>query len=118
MQSRAISEEESKVLEEQIEEKQREATKASAIAAVEAALVAASAAAAKMMFPKDSLITREGLKMFPSVPGQGSPAPYRSTCRSGSFVTTGSRSEAARRSPEVGSELGEACRAAAEVEER
>ena len=48
--NRAISEEESKVVEEQTEEKQREAAKASAIASAAAASVAASAAAAGMDF--------------------------------------------------------------------
>ena len=134
----AISEEESKVLEEQIEEEQREAAKASAIAAAVDAAVAATAAAAELGFPKDSLITSEGLglfppapttayhslitseglELFPPAPGQESPPAYRSRSKSGSFVTAGSSSEAARRSPEAASKLGEACRLAAEVEER
>ena len=134
----AISEEESKVLEERIEEKQREAAKAAAIAAAVDAAVAATAAAAELRFPKDSLITSEGLglfppapatayhslitseglELFPPAPGQESPPAYRSQSRSGSFVTAGSSSEAARRSPEAASEVGEACRVAAEVEER
>ena len=114
----AISEEESKVLEERIEEEQREAAKASAIASAVAASMASTAAAAEMGFPKDGLITSGGLRLFPSVPGQESLPPYRSKSRSGSFVTAGSSSEAARRSPEAASEVGEASRIAAEVEER
>ena len=80
--------------------------------------MAATAAAAELGFPKDSLITSGGLELFPPVPGQESPPAYRSRSRSGSFVTAGSSSEAARRSPEAASKLGEACRLAAEVEER
>ena len=117
-QKRAIFEEDSKVLEERIEEEQREAAKAAAIAAAIDAAVAATAAAAELKFPKDSLVTSGGLELFPPVPGQESPPAYRSRSKSGSFVTAGSSSEAARRSPEAASEVGEASRIAAEVEER
>ena len=126
------------MLEEQIEEKQRGAEKAAAIAAAVEAAVAATAAAEELRFPKDSLITseglglfppapatayhslitREGLELFPPVPSQESPPAYRSQSRSGSFVTAGSSSEAAYRSPEATSESEEAGRVAAEVEER
>ena len=66
------------VLEERIEEKQREAAKALAIASA----VAAAAAATGTKFPKDSLITSGELMMFPPVPGQEPPPPYRSKSRS------------------------------------
>ena len=104
LQNGAISEEESKLLEEQIEEKQREAAKAAAIAAAVDAAVAAAAAAAELRFPKDSLVTSEALEFFPPVPGQEPPPAYRSQSRSGSVVTAGSSSEAACRSPEATSE--------------
>ncbi len=100
--------------------------------------MAATAAAEELRFPKDSLITseglelfppapatayhslitREGLELFPPVPSQESPPAYSSQSRSGSFVTAGSSSEAAYRSPEATSESEEAGRVAAEVEER
>ena len=49
------------MLEEQIEEEQREAAKASTIEAAVDASVAATAAAAELTFPKDSLIASGGL---------------------------------------------------------
>ena len=138
LQKRAILEEKSKLLEEQIEEMQRGAEKAAAIAAAVEAAVAATAAAEELRFPKDSLITREGLGLFPPAPatayhsvitseglvlfppapGQESPPAYRSRSRSGSFVTAGGSSEAAYRSPGATSESEVAGRVAAEVEER
>ena len=52
------------------------------------------------------------------MPYQESPPPYRSKSSSGSFVTAGSSSEAASKSPGAASKLEAACRVAAETEER